>query len=157
MRTFRRVRGFHVPLNHQSHHLIPVGVFSRKAFEFSFESLRGDGFDVRNFVHNGIFLPSTEAAAIGARMPLHRGPHRHYNDLVACRVASILSDMDATRGRAAARRDAADRLTILAGALRSTLRRRKAFLSLNQRDPFASHVDFSDLDAACDLLWLATK
>lgn len=157
MRTFRRRRAHNVPSQHQSHHLIPVGVFSCPAFGHSFERLRGDGFDVSNFVHNGIFLPSTEAAALRARMPLHRGPHRRYNDLVAYRVAAILREMDVGHRRFHARCDAVERLKLLTAALRNTLHRRHPPMSLNQRDPFASNVDFLALDSACDLLWSATK
>lgn len=157
MRTFRRGRGHNVPSQHQSHHLIPVGVFSCAAFGHSFERLRGDGFDVSNFVHNGIFLPSTEAAAMRARMPLHRGPHRRYNELVGHRVAAILREMDAGHPHFHARCDAVERLKLLTAALRNTLHRRHPPISLNQRDPFAGKVDFSDLDSACDMLWSATK
>lgn len=157
MRSFPRVRGFYVPLHHQSHHLIPVGVFSRVAFASDFGRLRGDGFDVSSFMQNGMFLPSTEAAAMRSRMPLHRGPHRRYNDLVAHRVAAILKDMNAGRPCAGACRDAVQRLQILTAALRTALYRRAPFMALNQRDPFATHVDFSDLDAVCDILWSATN
>ena len=157
MKTFRRTRNQPVPSQHQSHHLIPVGVFSSAAFTHSFQTLRGDGFDVTNFLHNGIFLPATEAAAVRSRLPLHRGPHRRYNDLVAYRVDAILSDMSDGRHSFAARCDARERLTILTAALRNTLYRRDRFMALNQRDPFASNIDFSELDSACDLLWSVTK
>jgi len=92
-----------------------------------------------------------------ARMPLHRGPHRRYNELVAHRVAAILGEMDAGNRRFHARCDAVERLKLLTAALRNTLHRRHPPISLNQRDPFACNVDFSGLDSACDLLWSATK
>lgn len=157
MRSFRRSAAINVPLQHQSHHLVPVGIFSKPGFADHFRTLRRDGFDVCNFLHNGIFLPSTEAAAMRCGLPLHRGPHHRYNDLVGHRIAAIMREMDAGGRRFSARCDAAERLKILTSALRNTLHRRHPLISLNQRDPFASRVDFTELDGACDLLWLATK
>lgn len=90
-------------------------------------------------------------------LPLHRGPHHHYNDLVAYRVAAILHEMDVGCRRYSARCDAIERLQILTSALRNMLYRRHPLISLNQRDPFAPRVDFTELDGACDLLWLVTK
>jgi len=157
MRAFRRKRGISVPFQHQSHHLVPVGVFSRVGFADHFRALRSEGFDVCDFLQNGIFLPSTEVAAMRCGLPLHRGPHHHYNDLVAHRVAAILRDMESGHRRFAARCDAIERLKILTSALRNTLHRRHPLIALNQRDPFASRVDFTELDDACELLWLVTK
>lgn len=157
MRTFRRTYGISVPPHYQSHHLIPVGVFSRFGFAQQFRILRHDGFDVCNFRQNGLFLPSTEIAAIRSGLPLHRGPHRHYNDLVAYRVAVILRDMTNRQCQFAARRDAVQRLAILTAALRNILHQRHPLIALNQRDPFGTRADFTELDGACDRNWQVTK
>lgn len=45
------------------------------------------GFD--DFRANGLLLPTTEAATLRTGMPLHRGPHRRYNELVIERVGRI--------------------------------------------------------------------
>lgn len=157
MRTFKRLADSSVPDGFQSHHLIPVGVFASKAFAPAFEAMRADGFDVRFFPRNGLFLPATEVAAIRSGLPLHRGPHRRYNELVAYRVATIFRDFGCIKHKASARCDAVERIHHLAGALRAVLYRSDPHMSLNQRDPFQSSVNFDNLDGACDLLWQETK
>ena len=157
MRSFKRVAGSHAPGEFQSHHLIPVGVFAGKAFTPAFEAIRADGFDGRYFARNGVFLPATEAAALRSGLSLHRGPHRRYNELVAYRIAGIFRDYAAIQYRQSARRDAADRINLLVGALRTVLSRSPPHMSLNQRDPFHSSVNFDNIDAACEAIWIATK
>jgi hypothetical protein len=157
MRTFPRHARAAAPLHHQSHHIIPVGVFAGPAFAAQFDALSGHGFDARQFQRNGVFLPATEVAAIRSGLPLHRGPHRRYNELVAYRVAAIFRDFDRASSQPRARFDAAQRMDLLTSALRAVLRRTSPRMSLNQRDPFNSRASFHDLDSACDAIWLATK
>lgn len=157
MRTFKKLADSSVPDGFQSHHLIPVGVFASKAFSSAFEAMRLEGFDVRFFPRNGLFLPATELAALRSGLPLHRGPHRRYNELVAYRVEIILRDSGCIKHSASARCDAVERIHHLAGALRAVLYRSDPHMSLNQRDAFQSSVNFDNLDRACDLLWQATK
>jgi len=45
------------------------------------------GFD--DFRRNGLLLPATEAASVRTGRPLHRGPHRRYNEVVIARVGRI--------------------------------------------------------------------
>ena len=45
------------------------------------------GFD--DFRRNGLLLPANDAAAIRLGLPLHRGPHHSYNELVFERVGQI--------------------------------------------------------------------
>ena len=45
------------------------------------------GFD--DFRANGLLLPATDDATLRTGMPLHRGPHRRYNELVIERVGRI--------------------------------------------------------------------
>ena len=157
MRTFPRIARAAAPLHHQSHHIIPVGVFAGRAFAAHFDALSFHGFDARQFEHNGVFLPATEGAAIRSGLPLHRGPHRRYNELVAYRVDAIFRDFDRARCQSRARFDAVQRIDLLTSALRAVLRRTSPRMSLNQRDPFHSSACFDDLDSACDAIWLATK
>jgi hypothetical protein len=92
-------------------------------------------------------------------LPLHRGPHRHYNAVVMERLGQIERDWSARRGVHAhsAGEDALMRLALLQSALRrrllATMGRR---LLLNRRDPFGNMVDFSELDAMAEALWGAT-
>lgn len=157
MRTFPRLARAAAPLQHQSHHVIPVGVFAGRAFAAHFVALRSDGFDARQFQRNGVFLPATEGAAIRSGLPLHRGPHRRYNELVAYRVAAIFRDFDRAGYQPCVRYEAVQRMDLLTSALRAVLRRTSPRISLNQRDPFNSSASFHDLDSACDAIWLATK
>ncbi|MGL5839407.1 MAG: AHH domain-containing protein, partial [Sphingorhabdus sp.] len=82
MATFRAVRsrvrinGFHC------HHLIPIEVVERRVFAKLFGSVRTEGFDPNDFQSNGMHLPNTEKQAAIFRMPLHRGPHPRYNEMV---------------------------------------------------------------------------
>lgn len=157
MRSFKRVAGFSAPGEFQSHHLIPVGVFASKAFSPAFEAIRGDGFDGRYFTRNGVFLPATEAAALRSGLPLHRGQHRRYNELVAYRIAAIFRDSSPLACRQSARSDAVERINLLAAALRKVLSRSHPHMSLNQRDPFNNSVNFDHIDSACEAIWIATK
>lgn len=42
-----------------------------------------------DFATNGLFLPSREEAALTMRLPLHRGPHHAFSQLVEARLALI--------------------------------------------------------------------
>jgi hypothetical protein len=90
-------------------------------------------------------------------LPLHRGPHRRYNELVAYRVAAIFRDLPCIYYQRAAREDAVERLHLLTGALRTGLYGSQLRISLNQRDPLNTVVNFDHIDSACDAIWLATK
>jgi hypothetical protein len=94
----------------QLHHVLPVGVFGHDNFSNGFQRLRADGFDPRFYSVNGLFLPATESAALRWKMPMHRGPHRRYNELVAVRVAAILLDLERRCFSVLARREAIERL-----------------------------------------------
>ena len=143
----------------QRHHLPPRQLMTKASFRTLLESVdrRRVGFD--DFRINGMLLPGREESALLTSLPLHRGPHRHYNDMVIERVGQIEQDWSVRRGSAttSAGVDALMRLTLLQAALRrrllDTMGRR---LLLNRRDPCGGAVDFSDLDAMADALWGAT-
>jgi A nuclease family of the HNH/ENDO VII superfamily with conserved AHH len=78
-----KIDGFH------RHHIIPVEITERPAFSIMFGHLRSIGFDPQDFGTNGLHLPCTERMAMVFDLPLHRGPHPQYNDVVATRVAEI--------------------------------------------------------------------
>jgi hypothetical protein len=68
---------------YQRHHLIPVNVIHSHAFAKLFALISGAGFNPHCFSNNGFSLPSTEIEAARTGLPLHRGPHRQYDDLIA--------------------------------------------------------------------------
>lgn len=113
-----------------------------------------------DFRANGLLLPCNERAAVRMALPLHRGPHRHYSGLVIERVGQVEAAWSRLRLRNAesAVLQAQMRLDLLQRALRRFLldsRRRR--LVLNRHDPLRAGIDFSDLDAAADALWGATR
>ena len=91
-----------------------------------------------------------------AALPLHRGPHRLYNDLVSERFGQIEARWAVQQRHApeAALDEAVMRLRLLQGALRRRLIQgsRQPFL-LNRRDPLGKGMDFSALDAMAEALW----
>jgi hypothetical protein len=87
MRKRGKVEGF------ACHHIIPVSVVQRRSLARAFGRARSAGFELEDFVANGMQLPTTDALADAFKLPLHRGPHRLYNEIVAERVA-LWADLD---------------------------------------------------------------
>ena len=114
------------------------------------------GFD--DFRANGLLLPATENATIRTGMPLHRGPHRRYNELVIERVGRIEEAWSSARTNdsEAALEDALRRLQLLQSALRRRLLDERRRMILNRKDPLGTGFDFSELDAMAERLWQAT-
>lgn len=73
----------------QRHHLLPRQLLSTRCFGTMFEQIgrKPVGFD--NFRANGLLLPATDRATLRTGMPLHRGPHRRYNEMVIERVGRV--------------------------------------------------------------------
>ena len=116
------------------------------------------GFD--DFRRNGLLLPASSAAALRLRLPLHRGPHRRYNSLVAERVGQIEHGWSCAHSRAPEHACAEALMRI--GLLQSALRKRllapdRPSLSLNRHCPLGAGVDFSELDAMAEALWAGTE
>ena len=116
------------------------------------------GFD--DFRRNGLLLPANDSAAVRIGLPLHRGPHRTYNELVLERIGQIEAGWAAQRGRSPelALGDALMRLGLLQRALRRRLLDQRRRMRLNARDPLTQQplgqgVDFAELDAMAALLW----
>ena len=116
------------------------------------------GFD--DFRRNGLLLPAEATAARRLALPLHRGPHRAYNELVEERVGQIERDWSTARRRTPDRAavDALMRLALLQGALRRRLLAAKApRLRLSRQDPLGAGLDFTELDAMAEQLWRASE
>lgn len=114
------------------------------------------GFD--DFRANGLLLPCTENSSLRTAMPLHRGPHRHYNEMVIERVGQVEKSWQTLRGKDAdlAFAEALMRLRLLQSALRRRLLSDRRRFVLNRKDPLGAGFDFTDLDAMAEELWEAT-
>jgi hypothetical protein len=143
----------------QRHHLLPRQLLGRPAFARMFARLGGERRRFEDFRGNGLLLPCEEGAALRLALPMHRGPHRLYSELVIERVGQIEAGWAAGQGAdpRGATVQARLRLDLLQGALRRYLlggRRRR--LRLNRKDPLGAGVDFAELDGMAEALWGAT-
>lgn len=114
------------------------------------------GFD--DFRSNGLLLPASEEATLRMGLPLHRGPHRRYNEMVIERVGRIEARWALARqdDPEAAMEEALMRLGLLQSALRRQLLAERRRFLLNRKDPLGTGFDFSELDAMADALWAST-
>ena len=144
----------------QRHHLLPRQLLAQGCFAAMFEHLdpRAIGFD--DFRSNGLLLPAEEEASARMGLPLHRGPHPAYNELVSERVGQIEAGWSSSVGRdkRGALEEALMRLALLQRALRKRLLQGHANpMRLNRYDPLGAGRDFSQLDAMAEQLWSATE
>jgi hypothetical protein len=112
----------------QRHHLIPVNVIGRRAFAKLFAVAGRVGFDARNFLSNGVLLPATEKMAEATGLPLHRGPHKYYDQIVAECLSTVANKQHICAISAC--RDISE----LQGSLRRALHHGSAMM-LNRNDP----------------------
>ncbi|MEM1195291.1 MAG: AHH domain-containing protein [Pseudomonadota bacterium] len=159
---FRKVNACGTPgydASLQRHHLLPRQLLSTRCFSALFERIGRAPVGFDDFRANGLLLPATEQATHRTGMPLHRGPHRRYNELVIERVGRIearwvethKSDPDA------AREEALMRLRLLQSALRRRLLSERKRMILNRKDPLGAGFDFTELDAMAETLWASTE
>lgn len=140
----------------QRHHLLPQQLLNTPGLADMLLTLGREQIGFDDFRRNGLLLPASVSAALRVGMPLHRGPHREYNAMVAERVGQIESAW--SRRVASCRREAniaaLFRLQLLQRALRHRLLdAKRERLLLNRKDPFRSGQDFTELDAMVDQLW----
>ncbi len=142
----------------QRHHLLPRQLLRQEGTAILFRTLGRDRLRFDDFRQNGLLLPATDRSALRIGLPLHRGPHRSYNELVSERVGQIEASWARSRAQApeAALTDALARLELLQRALRRRLLDQRRRLLLSRKDPLGSGVDFTELDALVDDLWPAT-
>ena len=156
----------------QRHHLLPRQLLSCQSLDRFFSELVPKGLGFENFGANGVLLPATERLALRHGLPLHRGPHRLYNELVLERVAAIEMSWSQSRNkrrkpvgtasdrsnRQRADAEALERMALLQRALKRRLLGGSGHpLLLNRKDPIGSNVDFSHLDAMAEHLWQDTR
>jgi hypothetical protein len=141
----------------QRHHLIPRQSLRSEALGRMFVRLGIERLGFHDFRRNGLLLPATEATALRIGLPLHRGPHRSYNELVMERAGQIEAcwTQERASGSSDADYEALMRFDLLQRALRRKLLdpRSRARSPLNAHDPA---LEFGHLDAMADLLWSAT-
>jgi len=142
----------------QRHHLLPCQLLSRRCFGPMFDRLGREAVRFDDFRANGLLLPATEAASLRTGMPLHRGPHHRYNEVVMARVGRIEEHWAKARSSdpEAALEAALLRLHLLQGALRRQLLAEQRRVLLNRRDPLGTGFDFTELDAMAEALWSAS-
>ena len=73
----------------QRHHLLPRQLLARPAFAALAGALGAEQLGFHDFRRNGMLLPAREEAALRIGLPMHRGPHPRYNEVVIERAGSI--------------------------------------------------------------------
>jgi len=144
----------------QRHHLLPRQLLAQGCFAAMFEHLDPRAIGVDDFRSNGLLLPAEEEASARMGLPLHRGPHPVYNELVSERVGQVEAGWSSAVGRdgRGALEEALVRLALLQRALRRRLLQGHANpMRLNRHDPLGVGRDFSQLDAMAERLWSATE
>lgn len=143
----------------QRHHILPRQLLGEHCFGRLFDVIGRERVGFDDFRANGLLLPARDSAAVRFGLPLHRGPHRSYNQLVAERVGQVERGWAMLRTRApeVAQDQALMRLGLLQRALRKRLLSPTRRLRLNKGDPLGTGLDFSDLDALAGLLWAGTQ
>lgn len=140
----------------QRHHLLPRQLLSRSWFTRLVDSLGRERLGIDDFRSNGLLLPAVEQAAQVLGLPLHRGPHAHYNQVVLECVGQIKAGWQTgqLRNPDLAQRELVMPLRLLQHALRrSLLQPKTTFARLNLRDPRWQSLDFSELDAMAEMMW----
>ena len=141
----------------QRHHLLPRQLLSQRCFGRLFADVGRARVGFDDFRRNGILLPATEDASVRSGMPLHRGPHRRYNEVVIARVGRIEARWADLRphDHEAALVEALMRLQLLQTALRRQLLAERRRVVLSRKDPLGTGFDFAELDAMAESLWAA--
>lgn len=145
--------------NLQRHHVIPRQALTKSSFSLMFETIGRHRIGFDDFRVNGMLLPMREESALRMRLPLHRGPHRRYNEMVMERIGQIEREWTISQRRynASAGVEATMRLSLLRSALRRKLLDSIGRgIMLNKRDPRVEAAGFANLDAMADALWGAT-
>ena len=140
----------------QRHHILPRQILVRTCFQPLLRSLGRDRLNFDDFRHNGLLLPANDHAVVRIGLPLHRGPHRDYNDVLAARVERIRVHfaLQAPADLGAARRTATMRLRLLQDVMRRALTdRHGGAFWLNRCDPMRLFADRPYLDDAIGRLF----
>lgn len=143
----------------QKHHLLPRQLMSRRCLTTMFSSIGTDELWLDDFDRNGVLLPGSEVIAMEVGLPMHRGPHHLYNELVFERVGAVEMEWsrNCSRDAAGARNVALARIKLVQRGLARRLKGEgRTRMTLSRRDPIGRDVDFATLDAMADQLWAVT-
>lgn len=147
----------------QRHHILPRQVRRYPSLMTMLHAIDPQGRLMGDFGWNGLLLPATDALARRTHLPLHRGPHRVYSDLVLTRMARIETHWHRRCGPMpnSMAADARWRLRLLQSALARSLidPQARPHVPLNQRDPFRARTGPQDtsIDDLAAMLWIATR
>ncbi|MFM9976576.1 MAG: AHH domain-containing protein [Sphingomonadaceae bacterium] len=92
----------------ERHHIIARQCLRDPVLGPFLASIEEHGFAVHDFATNGVLLPALPTLAEHTGLPLHRGPHPHYNSAVMAQIdevrrAALWIDGTERRGRFAVR------------------------------------------------------
>ena len=128
-------------------------------FATFFDTIGHERIGFEDFRKNGLLLPAKDNAALRMGLPLHRGPHRDYNEIVIERVSEVA---DSWQERHRIEQDQAGWASLRElGALQQKLRQEllsptQSRIRLNRYDPLGSGADFAELDEMAETLWKTT-
>lgn len=144
----------------QRHHLLPRQLLLERSLRTLVDVVGRDRIAFDDFRCNGLLLPALEQAAMVLGLPLHRGPHNRYNQVVLERAGQIEASWQALRKRDPERAalEVLMRMRLLQRALRrSLLASGPRMVRLNARDPLGQGLDFAELDAMAEGIWRSTE
>lgn len=87
----------------QRHHVLPRQLLDARGIADLIEGLGEDSLGFHDFRRNGLLLPATDEAAVRLGLPLHRGPHQSYNQLVIERMGQDRGGLAKAQARAPGR------------------------------------------------------
>jgi len=73
----------------QRHHVLPRQLLDARGINDLIDEIGTDSLGFHDFRRNGLLLPATDEEAVRLGLPLHRGPHQSYNELVIERMGQI--------------------------------------------------------------------
>jgi hypothetical protein len=150
-------RGYSAGL--QRHHVLPRQLLDAPGITDLLDEIGVDTLGFHDFRRNGLLLPAIDEEALRLGLPLHRGPHQSYNELVIERMGQIEAGWQkrrrSRRGEGALC-EALMRIDLLQRALRRRLLDPASWRGtpLHARDPA---LDFSHLDRMAEALWAETE
>lgn len=138
------------------HHILPLQLLLCSCFGRLFEALGIKRTGIHDFRRNGLLLPANDRTAMIMGLPLHRGPHRQYNQMAIERVGEIEAEW--AREKAIDSEQAAGRALRGLALLQDSLRRRLldpkgCIPPLNRKDPTCMLPDIAEIDAMVDRVW----
>ncbi len=142
----------------QRHHILPRQALVWPGLTRLFDGIGREPMGFDDFRRNGLLLPARERTALRLGLPMHRGPHRDYNQMVIERLGRIESIWSRHRSRDcdAARRAALRQIGQLQDRLRRRILDRREPVRFTRADPFLHQRDYTVLDRMAEELWASS-